>query len=228
MNLPVSKTFCLSASLLSVAAITISQPAKAFSVSRSTIPVFTNTFRFTTQQLDFNSLTPGAFSSAVFNGDPVADPADSNKVVITDTSSGPQGDVTIASSGANRFFQFAPQGGANVSRLEFAFDNPLAYFGVRFLNFGTNLNSTISFLDGSDLISSYTFSTLSGLSGTGNYFNFNAPLVSERFTRVVVTGQNLRLDDVAYRIPTPAMLPGLIGLGVAAWRRREGSEEHED
>ena len=56
------------------------------------------------------------------------------------------------------------------------------------------------------------------------YLNFYASKVSERFTSLKITSTGGVVDNVAYRVPTPALLPGLIGMGVAAFRKRKSEE----
>ena len=82
---------------------------------------------------------------------------------------------------------------------------------------------------------------------TGGFQTFNADLsafanqtapLEFRFTVSVVTAGTLGLDNVILQgsatsgptgptVPTPALLPGLIGMGIAAWRKRKGEAAAE-
>lgn len=66
-----------------------------------------------------------------------------------------------------------------------------------------------------------------GKSGQEFYLNFYESDVSKRFTSLKITSTGSVVDNVAYRVPTPALLPGLIGMGLAAWRKRKGEEAEQ-
>ena len=64
-------------------------------------------------------------------------------------------------------------------------------------------------------------------------YNFTAigPSTTLLFTSLINTPYGPALDNVRVStnaitpVPTPALLPGLVGLGVAAWRRRQGEAQ---
>jgi hypothetical protein len=65
----------------------------------------------------------------------------------------------------------------------------------------------------------------------GVYYNFFGDNNSDLFNTVKLSSsQNaFEVDNIATRaaIPTPALLPGLIGMGVAAWRKRKGESAEQ-
>ena len=75
-------------------------------------------------------------------------------------------------------------------------------------------------------IAGITGTPSSGDQNVGVYYNFFGENNSDVFDKVVLgsTGIAFEVDNIATRtaIPTPALLPGLIGMGVAAWRKRRG------
>jgi hypothetical protein len=208
MALSLFKVCSLSAAAaLSLVSVAITQPAEAISVTRSTNPVYTDPFGYTTQFFNFDAVATGNYNGTV--------PGTPSGLTITNSGTGNLNVYTV--SGSNRALQ---TGGSNTPSIKFNFTEPLAYFGVRLLN--PAFPGTIQFFNGVTPIgSSITFASVLG---SGNYFNFYAPLVNERFTSVVIAGQNVRVDDLAYRVPTPALLPGLVGMGVAALRKRKQEE----
>lgn len=74
------------------------------------------------------------------------------------------------------------------------------------------------------------FGTLpAGTANGSTYVNFFAD-AGESFDRIVFssTARAFESDNHAYKvIPTPALLPGLIGMGLAALRKRKGEQEAE-
>jgi hypothetical protein len=59
------------------------------------------------------------------------------------------------------------------------------------------------------------------------YLNFYESNVARRFTSLEIVSTGSVVDNVAYRVPTPALLPGLVGMGLAAWRKRKGEEAEQ-
>lgn len=109
----------------------------------------------------------------------------------------------------------------------FQFSDYLAYFSIQFLNFGSSPNPVIELFRDNASVAAFTSAQLLGLTGSGNYFNFSENAVSSRFNRVVIAGTNVTVDNAAYRVPTPALLPGLVGMGVAALRKRKAEAEQD-
>ncbi len=222
MTFPFSKAFSLSAlAAVSTLGVAIAQPAEALTVTRTNNPDLTSLAGYIPKEIKFN--TPGTtqLPQTFFSGT-------DDQVIITNTGSGNSsisgGTLNLSSSNAS------PR-----PAVTFTFSKLLPYFGVRFVNnnFGdTDANDTvITFFNGADSVGSFTRQFLTNLSftgnGTGDYYNFNQNVVSQRFDSVVIAGKNVVLDDVAYRVPTPALLPGLVGMGVAALRKRKAEEEQE-
>lgn len=96
--------------------------------------------------------------------------------------------------------------------------------------------NTISFLKGDNLIQSFTGSNISDpangrqdASGTA-YVNFLASADSYFDTvKFESTSPAFEFDDVRYtEVPTPALLPGLVGIGVAALRKRKKAGEAQE
>jgi len=70
-----------------------------------------------------------------------------------------------------------------------------------------------------------------GNKSVGVYYNFFGDSNSDLFDTVKLssTSPAFEVDNIATRtaIPTPALLPGLIGMGVAAWRKRRGESAEQ-
>lgn len=214
MTFPFSKAFSLSALVVvSTMGVAIAQPAEAITVTRTNDPVYSNPVGYTTREIGFDNdaSLPKTFTF------------DTDSVTITDSGTG-------SPSIGNGVLSL---GNSATPSITFQFSDYLAYFGVRFANFGntTATDTVITFFNGAENVGSFTRQTLTGLPFTvnanDNYFNFNKEIVSERFDKVVIGGSRVVLDDVAYRVPTPALLPGLVGIGVAALRKRKAEEEQE-
>jgi len=136
-----------------------------------------------------------------------------------------------------------PRNGA----VSLTFDDPrgMGYFGFLLAQTPNNAaNATISFISKiNDSVTTFTMAQLLGNSvptpnvivGNGNYFSFFVTNNSEIFDEVrfadLSTANNagfLRVDNVAYQaIPTPALLPGLVALGIGAVRKRKAEAEAE-
>lgn len=116
----------------------------------------------------------------------------------------------------------------------FRFVQPIEYFGLLLRN--PQAFKQIQFFSQGELVTAYRRPALFAALGTRNfkhrprYLNFlaarnsNFPLFDE--VRILIRNRQkhgfgkLRIDNVAYAIPTPALLPGLIGLGWATLRKR--------
>ena len=212
MNRFATKALSASAAVatLSVMAVAVIQPAHAITVTRSNAPATPSAvYKYTTQTLNFSDLPVGSFISQTYF------PGTDDEATLSTAN----GNVFVDSDNGNTLLLL---GFNSNTTLEFSFANPLVYFGVRMLN--PDLPGSIRFFGtgGEQIGSAISFASVVG---DGNYFNFNAPLISERFTRVAITGSLVALDDVAYRVPTPALLPGLVGMGAAALRKRKQEEE---
>lgn len=115
------------------------------------------------------------------------------------------------------------------------------YFGLYWGSIDTH--NTIKFFNGIAEIASYTgadiaaaISPTPALSGSSynvdQYVNFFADDDIELFNRVEFSTLGNRAafesGNFAYKVPTPALLPGLIGMGVAALRRKKDETAEEN
>lgn len=213
-----ASTFALTAIAAAVSVLS-ALPAEAMILAtRGTGPAFKNGLP-ATGIIDFQSNSSGAF--------PAFDYGDISFAGL---------DARINEEGGNRFLtltSIAP-GTIQTSVSTFNIDyKPVDSFGFRLLQSTGNANFTISFLLGSTLVESFTLTSLLALPPTGvDYFNFVAQSDNFIFDQIVFTRTRgrIEIDDVAYRIvPTPALLPGIIGMGIAAIKkRRDGALEETE
>ncbi|PSB35729.1 PTPA-CTERM sorting domain-containing protein [Stenomitos frigidus] len=125
------------------------------------------------------------------------------------------------------------------STATFTFSNPISSFGANLLFLGSAATQGNIFFDISGITNGALTTqsvALSAFTGAGNYFNIGAGSPLERFTTVAIRNANtgggalggltrlVTFNEFTYQVPTPALLPGLIGLGAAAWRKRKGQE----
>jgi len=91
----------------------------------------------------------------------------------------------------------------------------------------TSVSKAEGVFTGTD-VQTVTGITANGDQAVGVYYNFFADNNSDLFDKVVLrsTQAAFEVDNIAFRqaIPTPALLPGLIGMGVAAFRKRKSEE----
>jgi hypothetical protein len=92
--------------------------------------------------------------------------------------------------------------------------------------------NTVAFYKGSftaaNLVGSFAGDALgiSGITANGtqsSYINFDSEGASQYFDRIRLTSTQAAFesDNHAFRaVPTPALLPGLVGIGVSLWRKR--------
>lgn len=115
--------------------------------------------------------------------------------------------------------------------VEINFSTALNYFGL--LWGSVDAYNTISFFNGASLLTSFTGTQIvAGANGSqaadGTVFaNFSAT-GNNYFNRIVLSSSNFAFesDNHAYQaIPTPALLPGLVGFGIAALRKRKAQAE---
>ncbi|MBW4459923.1 MAG: PTPA-CTERM sorting domain-containing protein [Nodosilinea sp. WJT8-NPBG4] len=215
MSFSFSKAFSLSAiAAVSAMGVSVAQPAQALTMTRTTqAPQVVNT-GFSTASLDFS----GNVNANIFNN--------------SSTTLGPAGNTVTLRGSAGGSVPQGPRINNGVLELRgnaspavtFQFSDYLAYLSVQFLSFGPSTNPVIQLFRDNASVKSFTSADLLTFTGSGNYFNFSENAVSDRFNRVVISGTNVSVDNVAYRVPTPALLPGLVGMGVAALRKRQQEE----
>lgn len=236
MNLLSKKTLSVAATTLAltVAALANIESAHAFLIYRTagpSVPTGVNPSLAPPTVIDFNG--------------------QSGLVPTTATSIGPgglNGGATIQRTNSadynspadnlriGAFFNGGPIASRNTAgSVQFDFDDPrgMGYFGFLLQNLPLNpLAASISFFSGDTQIQSFTGSTFGALPGAGNYFNFFVTNNSEIFNRVVFADTsligNLQVDNVAYQaIPTPALLPGLVAMGLGIVRKRKAEANAE-
>ncbi|MBW4693566.1 MAG: PTPA-CTERM sorting domain-containing protein [Lyngbya sp. HA4199-MV5] len=186
--------------------------------------------------IDFNGLTPGIVptnpAAPIDLGDGVTlfDSAPGNRdTVITAEDKPPQ---AARPTGSDSNYLKVRQTNAT-----FSFERPLAYFGL--LWGSIDAENTIQFFNSSSTtpVNSYTGSSLASLLGFSllpfpanlgadgtKYIEFALADIGADVDKVVLsTGFSpFEVDNVAYQaIPTPALLPGLLGMGIAALRKRK-------
>jgi hypothetical protein len=204
----------------SVAAVTtistaIAPAAQAISLSSNTGSIT----GYASDTINFNSVPTGTFTSltqgiATLTSDPLT-PANQ-----------------IQGSGSNRSLAIIGNN-ANPGSVTFTFSNQLNFFGFQWINgnAGGLGNKVVQFFnEGVQIGSNFTLTP----PGTQRYYNFFVQPIAgntyDFFNEVRLidpagSGGNFRIDNVAFKeIPTPALLPGLVGLGMAAIRQRKKAE----
>jgi len=209
-NLNAAKAL-LGAAVVAGAVTAISQPASAISFNTGGVIVPGNgqvSAKSGVTTLDFDNPSSISFSGGnVVSGSSAsqyaAPPGDITKY-LTIGSFGP-GTATINLGGLKGYF------GLFVGSLD-------TYNTIQFLKAGVSK----AIFGGADLPPT----TPNGNQGVGTYYNFFGDSNSDLFDTVKLSSTQaaLEVDNIATRtaIPTPALLPGLIGMGIAAWRKRKG------
>lgn len=122
----------------------------------------------------------------------------------------------------------------------FDFGQAIDYFGLYWGSIDSY--NTIRFLNGTQVVASYTGDVIAnainssiaigsiGNFGIDQYVNFFADSDSEVFDKVefISTQAAFESGNFAYKVPTPALLPGLMGMGVAALRRKKDETAEEN
>lgn len=120
----------------------------------------------------------------------------------------------------------------------FNFAEAQGYFGL-FVGSLDTYNSIVFFNTVKGTNQAFTGTEVAQLTGTpatgdqnvGVYYNFFGDTNNDLFDKVVLSSSQaaFEVDNIAFRrdIPTPALLPGLIGMGVVALRkkRKEAAEQ---
>jgi len=212
-NLNAAKAL-LGAAVVAGAVTAISQPASAISVNTGGTPSAGNgqvsSYGGVTT-LDFNTDSLGArpdggtIVNGSISGQYAAPPSDtSNYLAVLGGKT-----ATFDLGGLKGYF------GLFVGSLD-------TYNTIEFIN---TIAGTSKSLTGS-MVAAMTGTPSTGNQGVGVYYNFFGDNNSDLFNKVALssTANAFEVDNIATRtaIPTPALLPGLIGMGVAAWRKRRG------
>ena len=239
MNLLSKKTLSVAATTLAltVAALANTESAHAFLIKRTAepFPGVVNPSLAPPTVINFNGLTGivPAFSTTIGpgvtglgnGGAKISGVANANYNGSTDNLR--IGNRTGVGPGAVR-----------TGSVQFDFDDSrgMGYFGFLLQNAPIDpLASSISFFSGTTLIQSFNQTQLNAQAfgqSTSNYFNFFVTNNSEIFNRVVFADTsfigNLQVDNVAYQaIPTPALLPGLVAMGLGIVRKRKAEANAE-
>ncbi|MBW4470377.1 MAG: PTPA-CTERM sorting domain-containing protein [Stenomitos rutilans HA7619-LM2] len=228
MHLNLKQPFAIVAATVAASTLSLlgSHAAQALSVSSGPLPTTPGV-----NLIDFNGLAPGTVPTNA------ATPIDlGDGVTLFDGVPGNRNTVTTT--------EFTPPVGSDGNYLKvrqtnatFSFEKPLTYFGL--LWGSIDAENTIQFFNSSTTtsVSSYTGSSLASLLGFSllpfsanlgadgtKYIEFALADIGADVDRVVLsTGFSpFEVDNVAYQaIPTPALLPGLLGMGIAALRKRK-------
>jgi len=113
---------------------------------------------------------------------------------------------------------------------KFVFNDAIPYVGLFWRQFlGTDYIDV--FLKGPGTPKRFFGDYIKGKASSGDgeqfYLNFYEPDVTHKISAIQIFSTGGNIDNVAYRVPTPALLPGLIGMGLAAWRKRKGEEAEQ-
>jgi hypothetical protein len=210
----------------------IAEPAHALSVSlgsgtTSSVSGVTN-ITFDDGYPDSNPLNPYTSGIATYSGKgAIVQGSQTNRYLAPGSNTGPAADQTPYLT----FGSTQEPGDVTIK-----FTQALDYFGLYWGS--VDSYNSIQFFKGATQIGSditgSAIATLLGKTGTGNfnvdtYVNFFAG-ANESFDKIVMKSGNAAFesDNHAYRaVPTPALLPGLIGLGVAAIRKRKQEDGGE-
>jgi len=170
--------------------------------------------------IDFNSLSTGVIHNANLGG--------LNLSTTGATSIGDDGfgdkSLSIGRKPAPKLGSVAQTGTATFSTVV----DKVPYLGLFWSAIKPKDTLVLSLFKGNPI--SYTGKQISDLAHASSptaqdfYINFYESDVSKRFTSLKITSTGSLVDNVAYRVPTPALLPGLIGMGIAAFRKRKSEE----
>lgn len=233
MHANLKQPFAIVAATVAASTVSLlsSHTAQALSVSSGPLPTTPGV-----TLIDFNGLTPGIVptnaATPINLGDGVTlfDSASDNLDTVITTENNPPQTASPTNSDGNYLK-------VRQTNATFSFEKPLTYFGL--LWGSIDAENTIQFFNSSSAtpVSSYTgaslasalgfsllpFSANLGADGT-KYIEFALADIGTDVDKVVLsTGFSpFEVDNVAYQsIPTPALLPGLIGMGIAALRKRK-------
>ena len=212
----------LATAVFSMATITLAaaKPAQAISFSVGGGPVDDSSL------VDFEGLTPDILGA----GEELIDFGDGNASVESGTA--------IIASLAGTLFPPAGFPVLSPGTIRFDFDRSQRFIGFNW--FSPNALNRVEFLDdGGNVFDSFTATDI-GLplvslfdpsSIVGDYVSFTADNSSDVWSSVRFVDPNagfatFSFDNVSYaNVPTPALLPGLIGMGVAAMRKRRSEKD---
>ncbi len=210
----------LGAAVVAGGVTAISQPASAISVNTGGIASPNNGL----------ISSYGGVTTLNFNSDPLGPRSGGGNIVngSTSTYASPPGDtsnyLTVGSNGSETatldLGGLKGYFGLFVGSLD-------TYNTIEFIN--TIAGTSKAFTGG--MVAALTGTPSTGNQSVGVYYNFFGDSNSDLFNKVELssTSPAFEVDNIATRtaIPTPALLPGLIGMGVAAWRKRRGESAEQ-
>lgn len=165
--------------------------------------------------IDFDSpLSTGSFNSLNFGNNVQA-----NRVVGAAA-------IRPANNPPNQVLRVG-NGNSNGGRVDFVFDKSQRFLGFDWRN--PNGSETVAFFNDTGLLlDSFSASSLS--INSRRYVGFISDNSADAWTKVSFFdlsqgSPNFNIDNLGYNeVPTPALLPGLIGIGAAALRKRRQGE----
>ena len=227
-NLNAAKAL-LGAAVVAGAVTAISQPASAISVNTSAGPTSSFSGVTTVGFENVNVVVPSGSSGSSVSATGYTE----NGITFTHggIAKGSVGSQFASPPGSNNYLTL---GGTNEpSPVTIALGGLKGYFGLFVGSLDTY--NTIEFINTiAGTSQAFTGGMVAALTGTpstgdqkvGVYYNFFGDNNSDLFNQVKLSSSQaaFEVDNIATRtaIPTPALLPGLIGMGVAAWRKRKG------
>lgn len=144
--------------------------------------------------------------------------------------------IKIAGDGDDNYLQIGSKGKKTPPPVKpavtgiatFSFSDSIPYVGL-FWNSFLNTDKIEVFLKNglSEIFTGGQVKAAGVVDGQQFYLNFYESDVAKRITSIAITSTGGYIDNVAYRVPTPALLPGLLGLGVAALRKRKAQATEE-
>lgn len=234
-NLPNVLKTSLAVTLMAGTMAVVSQPAQAITFSSGT--AFSNL-------IDFEDVagplptTVNGYTSGIAKY--VTNP-DSEGIIVTGSDLTPPDPRYRAPFGNNSKYLSvgsSPSLGGSPFTTTINFSQKLTAFGLQWGSFDTH--NTIRFLLDGNPLASFTGGTVASAlgkvstgSGAANgtaYVRFTGGS-GEYFNQVILssTAAAFESDDHSYEaVPTPALLPGLIGIGVAALRRKKDEAAEEN
>lgn len=224
-NLPSKVTASLALTVIAGTVVALSQPAQAFNITTGS--EFSNV-------IDFEDATLGPLNSTYTSGIATysADPVSNGQVV-----QGSVGGQYLAPF--DNTSQYLTVGtAANSGSTTISFSKKLTAFGLQWGSIDTY--NSISFFNGGSLLETFTGTQVVNELGLSNFAFGGAGAASTQYVRfsgggvfdqvvLASTSRAFESDNHSFEVvPTPALLPGLIGMGVVALRRKKSEEAVEE
>jgi hypothetical protein len=174
---------------------------------------------------------PFTFASGVTLTNPIPNPGGRNGVLVGDFSIGgasfglgSNGSINSSSDMPDGSAYIAIDGYSTAGPMEFTFSAPISRVGGFVTSTGGNI--TLSAYDIANVLLESV--SISSVNATGWKNNFLGLQNSAGIAKITFNSDYLVLDKLTFEssataVPTPALLPGLVGLGLGAWRKRKGT-----